>query len=249
MTFAAEAERRAGNDRDMLLKQQPLGKLFGREAGAADRRKRIKRALRQMAVQARLIETVYNEAPALVVLADHIAHGRLAVFEGFHRRFLPGRRSAHDRVGVDLQQRGEDRRGGADIAQPPAGHGIGFREAVQKYCPVPRARQRRDARMDTVVSQSVVNLVADQIQVVLNREIYNRLQTLTRHGRAGRVRRVTQHNRPCARRPRSLKLLHRHPELVLHRRQNADGNAAGQTDARLVRHIARLRDQDFVAGV
>ena len=65
--------------------------------------------------------------------------------------------------------------GSAGVPDAPAGHGVGFREAVQENRPLPRSRERRDARMRPLVTESVVNLVGENIQIMLDGEINNRL--------------------------------------------------------------------------
>ena len=64
MAFATLAKCRAGDDGDMLFQQQPLGEFFGGQAGACDTGKRIKRALRQMAVQAKIVQPGDNSGGA-----------------------------------------------------------------------------------------------------------------------------------------------------------------------------------------
>ena len=77
---------------------------------------------------------------------------------------------------------------GGTVADAPAGHGIGLREAVDQHRPrcCLGQRRRRDVP-PAVVDQRFVDLVADQQQVVLDDEIDDRLQLLRREDRADGV--------------------------------------------------------------
>ena len=105
MALAARAERRARNDCDTLLLEQPPGERLGCQGGRPrDLRKGVERAARLERRQADLVQPAHDQLAALVVLCHHLPDERLTALERLDRGRLAGRRRGHDDVLVNLAQ-------------------------------------------------------------------------------------------------------------------------------------------------
>ena len=164
---AARAEGRAGDDGDFFLLKQADGELVFREAGGGDVGERVERAARQMAREAGGVEAAHDEVAAAVVLLAHAADVVPAVLQGFERAFLRDDGGAHHRILVDFHHRVDERRGAAGVADAPAGHRKGLREAVQEDRAFGHARQAGDAGVRALEGELGVDFVAEDEEVFL----------------------------------------------------------------------------------
>ena len=136
-------------------------------------------------------------------------------------------------------------------ADPPAGHRVGLRHAVEHDAPVDELghRDRHGHRLRAVVDQVFVDLVGDHPDVVLDRPPADRLGQLPGGHRPRRVRRRApqQHLRPLG--ARLLELLDRRQELGLGPAHHLHGDPAGEADRLRVGRPVRRGQQDLVARV
>ena len=149
-----------------------------------------------------------------------------------------------------------DLRHGADeglvaerVADAPARHRVGLGEAVEEDRALLHAGQGREADvLLAAVRQVAVDLIGDDDEVVLLGKGRDGQEVLARHDGARRVVRVADEQRLRLGRHVLLELIRRDAELVLNLGRYGDGLAAREDRAGLVGDVARLRDEDFVAG-
>ena len=99
------------------------------------------------------------------------------------------------------------------------------------------------------VHQAVVDLVRVHEQVVPLRELGDALDVARLEHPAGRVVREAQQDRPRPRGDRALDVLGPKPEVVCFVRRHRDRDGASQDDARHVRDVAGIGEDDLVALV
>ena len=142
--------------------------------------------------------------------------------------------------------------GGADQpADPPAGHRVGLRDAVEHDAPVGElgdGDRHRDG-LDAVVRQVLVDLVGDHPEAVLDGPAADRLDLLARVDRAGGVggRAEQQHLRALG--ARRLELVDGDEVVLGLVGEHLDRHAAGEPDRLGVGRPVRRRQQHLVARV
>ena len=130
---ATRPEGIAGDHRDMLIEQQPLGELLARQPQVADLREDVECALRLESRQADLVQPRDDHSSPAVVFGDHLLNRRLAVAQRLQPGVLRHRRRGHDRVLMDFARRRGDVGGSRQPAQAPAGHRVSLGEAAQQH--------------------------------------------------------------------------------------------------------------------
>ena len=110
-------------------------------------------------------------------------------------------------------------------------------------------RQRRKRRVVEVVSELIIDLVADHEQIALLNDVCHRLQFFPCIRRAGRIARIVNHQRLDPLAASTLNLLRGELKAVGHVRFQCHDSAAGKFNNGAVRNVARLGNKDFVAGV
>ena len=248
MAFPAGAEGRARYQRDVFGLEQFFGELVGGVARARDVREDVERALRLEARQAHLREAVVDQVAAAVVLGDHLFHVLLTVAQRLDGGNLGRDRRAEHRVLVNLRHSADERLVAERVADAPARHRVGLREAVEEDRALLHAGQRGEADvLLAAVREVAVDLVGDDDEVVLLGEGGDSEEVLARHDGARRVVRVADEQHLRFRRHVLLELVWRDAELVLNLGRHGDGLAAREDRAGLIGDVARLRDEDFVA--
>ena len=121
------------------------------------------------------------------------------------------------------------------VADAPAGHGIGLRQAVDEHRPAPGLRRQRGRRdvAPAVVDERLVDLVADDEQVVLLGEVHQRPGAPARvrtvpTGFQGVLSSTTRVARPAARLQAGA------VEARTGRRGSSDGTATGRPPQRAI---------------
>ena len=100
-----------------------------------------------------------------------------------------------------------------------------------------------------VVNKLLVNLVGQNVDVFLGRNIDNRLQLFARVNRSGRIARAVQDQHFRARCHRVFKIFRAHfPGVALSRRDD-HGLGADETHHVRIAHPIRRGDDDFIAGL
>jgi len=148
--------------------------------------------------------------------------------------------------------RGLDDVGRADHpADPPAGHRVGLRDAVEDDRVVGElGAQRRDrAGLDAVVQQVLVDLVGHDPQAVLGGPGTDRTDLVGGVDGAGRVRRGDEQQDLGALGARRLELVDGDLVVLGLVGEHLDGDTAGELDALGVRRPVRRREEHLVARV
>jgi hypothetical protein len=126
--------------------------------------------------------------------------------QGLDRGLLGEDRGAEHRVLVDLHHRVDELRRPAGVADPEPGHRERLREAVEEDRALLHAGEDRDARVGAVVDELRVDLVAEDDQVLLDREPGDLLQARPVAGAARRVARQVDHEDLAPRLPGLLQV-------------------------------------------
>ncbi len=133
-------------------------------------------------------EEIEQHVPALLERGAHLRDRVAGVFERLDAGVLDEVRGAGDRVGVEFPGLVDQFLGGGEVAQPPARHRVGLREAVDRDRAFLHVRERpqRDGRF--AVRHLPVDLVGDDGHVVLDGEVAHGLHGIVGVHRPGRVR-------------------------------------------------------------
>ena len=248
MALAAGTEGGARDQGDVLGLEEFFSELVGGVARARDVGEDVEGALRLEARQAHLREAVVDQVAAAVVLSDHLLHVLLAVAQRLDGRNLGRDRRAEHRVLVDLRHGADEGLVAERIADAPARHRVGLREAVEENRALLHAGQGGEADvLLAAVRQVAVDLVGDDDEVVLLGKGRDGQEILARHDGACRVVRIADEQRLRPGGHVLFELVRRDAELVLNLGRHGDGLAARENRAGLVGDVARLRDQDLVA--
>ena len=156
---------------------------------------------------------------------------------------------ARDAVDHQAAERRDEPLGQHAVAHAPSGHREGLAEAVQRDRALRHAGQGRDAERLALVLQAAVDLVGEDDEIVLHRELGEPLDVLVRQDGSGRVVRRVEDEQPRARRDQRGDLLDVHPEVVRLAQRGGDRRAADVARHRLVDREARVRVDDLVAVV
>ena len=247
MPRPVRAEVRPRQHGDAGLVEQPVRQGALVDAGPGDVRERVERPARHHARDAREpVQTLDQDlAPA-----HELGHHRVDRVVRAGERGDPGqlhrRRRAGDRVDEEprewLDQRGRHRR----IPEPPPGHGIRLREAVEQDGPVEQA-VRGDRIVDALVEQLRVHLVGQDPAVVVGEDAGDLDVQLAVECAARRVGGRVQNHHPRPRREPLRQVVRREREVRLLGDRKRHRRGARPVDRRLVDRIARVRVDHLVA--
>ena len=186
-------------------------------------------------------------ASSFIVSVAHHRDVLITVFESIHSRVLARRRRAHDGKLVDLRHLGNDLLRSARIAESPAGHGVALGKSVDQDRALAHAGQRCDGHMLRTVGKFAVDLIRDNDDILLDAHLRDGLEVFLRHDGAGRIVREREHEKFRLLGDRVAKFLRRQAEFIFLLKRDLHRHALCQDDARLVTHVARLRDDDLIA--
>ena len=99
------------------------------------------------------------------------------------------------------------------------------------------------------IGQLTVDLIRQYIQVFLNNHLCNRFQIFLLHDCAGRIVRERQYQQFCLVCNMFQQLFRCQTELIFRFQFNDHRFTACHNGTRFIRHITRLRDQDFLARI
>ena len=137
IAFAKYAEIRPADDGNAGIFQQRRGERLRLPAGALDVGKSIERAFRRRAGDAgQFVQALDHDFPPLVELGDHLAHFVLRAFERREPGILCRGVDAGMQIDRKLARIVVELAWPHRVAEPPAGHGIGLRPAVEQDQPV-----------------------------------------------------------------------------------------------------------------
>ncbi len=156
----------------------------------------------------------------------------------------------HDHVLVDLEDPFQDLRRGADVADAPAGHGVGLGEAAHQDGSTAHARQgAHGPHLVAAVDQPVVDLVAVDEQVVADGDAGDLVLNLVRQDGAGRIAGVVEQDGLGPRRDGRLHPGRIEGEVVFDGRGHAHRHAPGEDHRRPIRDVRGLVEDHLVARV
>ena len=163
------------------------------QAELADVDQDVERALRLDRGDVRdLRDAVIHVVAPHIELVAHVGERLLVALERGDRALLREGARIRGAVALDRIDRLGDRFRRAHVAEPPAGHRVGFAEAVDRDRQiVSLLRERRDADVfRVVVNQLLVDLVGQNVDVFLRRDLDDRFQFLAAVDGAGRIARA-----------------------------------------------------------
>ena len=193
------------------------------------------------------VDRVQHESPAAVEVGS-CAGGALvrAGAEGAKGGTLRERRGAGHRVLVDRCDGADELRRPDHPTDAPAGHRLGFRQAVDHQATIGNLEERRTRH--TVV-ELAVDLVGDHHQVVGFGEGRQALELRFGDDASGRVRRAVDDYRPSLGGDQCFERGGGKTEAVISRHRVADRVGAGERGNRLVGRKPGVRHQNLVAGI
>ncbi|MCJ1260079.1 hypothetical protein MMC24_007919 [Lignoscripta atroalba] len=242
------AERAPRHARDAFLLQEGQRQVAARRSGAAEIDHRVEGSVRPHGKQAGRAQQCLRRAASPPVGVAH--HFRVALGSGQRRerRGLRHGRRAGDEGFLDRPREPHELGGRDQPAQPPPRHGVGLRDARDADdAPVRILRAGGDVR--PVEDKVLVNLVADDPEVVLVREAHHgRHGRLVPHG-PGRVRRVAQqeHLGPRGQEPGHLRQVG--AVAVSGREPVGNSSGAGERRHAAVVRPSRVGHEHLVASV
>ncbi|MNU73739.1 hypothetical protein D3C71_632260 [compost metagenome] len=143
---------------------------------------------------------------------------------------------------------GDQRRVGDDPANPPTGHGMGFRQAADHHAALGHARQRRQAHVVTLERQAFIDLVHHHPQVMGDGEFGDGLQLFAVEHHAGGIVRVGQENRPGPGRDGLGQHRRIDTKIIVRRARHPHQCGAGSLERCFVGHVHRVEGNHFVTG-
>jgi len=158
MIDTAGAEGGARRRGDHRLGEHPLGELVA-AAEIRDVRKYVEGTPGDGAGYPDLSQSRYQEVPPLMKLRHHGIDALLGALERLDPRPLDEGGGVGDGVGEDPVHPHHNLLGSGQIAEPPAGHGVAFGEAVDCDRPLLHARKRTYADVIHAVDYLLVDLV------------------------------------------------------------------------------------------
>ncbi len=249
------------HDGHLGLLEQVVGHAVGvADAGAAellvveglDVREKVEGALGLEAGEARHGGQAHQAevAPALE-LGDHLLDVVLGPVVGLEAGLLGDGAGVRGRVALDLRHAADDLGRAGGEADPPPGHGVGLRDAVDDDgLLLDVLAEGGEAReLEVVVDELAVDLVGDDVDVLAADDLGQGQELVPAVGCAGRVRGVVEEEGLGRRRDRGLERLWRQEEAVLFARRDDDGLALGQVHALGVGDPEGRRDDDLLALV
>ncbi|MNL32673.1 hypothetical protein D3C87_1545380 [compost metagenome] len=134
-------------------------------------------------------------------------------------------------------------------ADTPAGHGVGFRQAVEGRGALGHARQARRADVFAFEQQFAVDLIGNQPQVVADAQLSQGGPGAARQTRAGRVVRAVQCQRPGARSDARGDIFGQHAKAVFRAYGHRHHHGTASTEYRFVGDVHGLGDDHFVTRI
>src|SRR5438034_7176977 len=246
VALAVRAERGARQRGHAGLVEQPLGDLRRGTLRPGDVREDVERAARTQALHAgQLVEAVdENVAPPLEL--RHHATGLLALQRGdageLHEGGRARRRVHHQACDVLDERLREDA-----VAQPPARHRVGLREAVQDDRALRHAGAVVDGDELALVEELPVDLVGQHRNVARRGQRRDALDLRAIEHAARRIRRRVDDDQLRARREALLEHVEVEAELARLAQRNRYRRGAHEIDHRFVDRKAGVRVDHLVA--
>src|SRR6266851_7514193 len=248
--LAALAEGRPWKHRDAGLVQQTRRKLVLVEAGPLDVGERGERPLRTRAAHAwDLVDAVDDQVPAVLEHLHHAVHRvlRLGCAERLDRCDLRESRGARGGVDHQLVQLGRQSARSHRVAEAPAGHRVGLRQTVHEHGAFAHARARERRDVVEAVHELAVDLVGDDEQVMLLRELADEVDVFLRQHAAGRVLRSVDDDHSCPRRDERRELVEVHAKRALFAQPHRLRHSSDEVHLRRVRGIAGVGQDHLVS--
>ena len=249
MSFAAFAEGGAGNDGDALGHQEAFAELFAGKPRFLDGREGVKGTVRLAAGKTEIAKAFNDQLAADIVFLFHMLDVGVGGAKSFHGGRLRGGRGTHNGVLVDLGDDRDQGRGGAGVAKPPARHSERLREAVDRNGALPHTVDGGDGGVRRAEGKLGIDLVGDHENFSIAEHLGNCFEVGALHNCARRVGRVGHNQRLSARGYEGAQLVGGDLEAVFRLGVQNYGNTARKTRNGLVADVARLRNDDLVAGV
>ena len=188
---------------------------------------------------------------AALELGDHLRDVVLGAVVGLEAGLLGDGAGVRGRVALDLGHAVDDVGRSGGEADPPAGHGVGLRHAVDDdRLLLDILAERGEAReLEAVEDEAGVDLVGDDVDVLALHDLGQGQELVLTVSAAGRIGRVVEDEGLGRRGDRGLERLGGQEEAVLLAGRDYDGLALGQRDALGVGHPVGRGDDDLLALV
>ncbi len=241
-----DAEVGTADDGDAGIFEQRRRQRLGLPARALDVGECVERALRGRATDARqAVQALDHDFAPAVELRDHPRHLVLRTLQRGKPGILRRRVDAGMQVDRELARIVVELAGPNRVAQPPAGHGIGLRPAIEQDQPVADRRIGEQAHVGlAVIDHVVVDLVRHHRHIGKAVETGDELVDLALwRDAAGRIGRRVHDQQPGLRRDQLQSLLRGEGKAVLLADRYRDRPCAGIFDHGAIDREIRDRDR------
>ncbi|MNO51446.1 hypothetical protein D3C76_418380 [compost metagenome] len=230
--------------------QQPLGEMLGGQPGLAHVDHHEHPAIRPNRTDTRTMpEARTHQVAALAILFAHRRHLRQVFIQRQLRGLLHELRNAEQHAQRQMLQMVIQGFWPDHPAHSPAGHGMGFGQAVDGRRTLGHARQAGRADVFALVQQIAVDLVADQPQVMPNTQQRQFLPDHQRQTGAGRIVRAVEQQRAGFGGNPGRHVRRIDPKTVLRTHRHRHHLRPTRTEHPFIGHVHRLGDYHFIARI
>ena len=178
----------------------------------------------------------------------HFGDVLFGIAKGFEGCFLTQDRSTEHGVLMNFHHGFGELGRSTGEAETESGHGPGFGKAVQIDGAFAHAGNFQNAGVRLIIGELAVDFVGDDDEVVLDGEFGNLPNLFLRQGGSGRVGRVVEHQQFGFLADLFLQRFAGEFEVVLFGGFYSNGYAMSKDDDGIIRDVARLVIEHFVAG-
>src|SRR5436853_829878 len=162
-------------NRNLLLEQKFLCELFVSHSCASYIWEGIESPMWLTAWQANAVETSDKHVTALCIVVMHMPYILFSMTQRLQCCLLCGSACTHDGILVNLHHRFQDMCGSSHVADAPACHGIGFREAVEQDGTLLHTWDTGNTDMFRVIDKATIYFVNSNDQIMRYGEFGNAL--------------------------------------------------------------------------
>ena len=201
--------------------------------------------------QGNLGQAAVHEVPPLFKGLAHFLHAGLVSVQGGQAGILGDGVGVAGGVALEGGHGGNDGPGPGRVAQPPAGHGVGLAEAADDdgLLKDPPAQSSDGDMLLAVVDELFVDLIADYVKLVMDRQVGQHFELVPAPDRAGGVVGGVQHQGLGAGRDGLFNLGAGGHEALLLGGVDPHGHAARHLNHFRIADPAGAGNQHLVAGV
>src|SRR5579884_584814 len=195
------------------------------------------------------LETRDEHATTTGIVVMHAPHVFFSMTQRLQCCLLCGSTCAHDGILVNLDHRFQDVRWSSNVANAPARHGIGLREAIEQDGPLLHTWDTGNADMFRVIDEATIYFVNSNDQVMLYGESSNSLQLVARDDRSGGIVWVAEEDHLCAWSNNMGNLSCPYGKVIFRIRWDGNGDTTRKNNICFVGHISWVWRNHFIAWI